>query len=244
MSRCKVLIGYPSQDKVHVGFMNSICEMITAIHTIPFPKQIGLISYQLMNARGSLLPKMRQDILDRAIRENFTHLLFVDSDQTFPKHILHRWLFLDKPIIAANVVTKEIPANPTARVFMDDVLYGIATTKEKADNKAVEQIDVIGTGVMLINIAAIKDIPRPHFSMVWDNKREQYIGEDWFFCSLLTKCNIPIYIDHAVSWAVGHLGQYKYTHELVALQQHAEGIRADTLQGDIGNEQRSGTTNT
>lgn len=182
------------------------------------------------NQRGSILPQLRQKLVETALSyEGMTHMLFVDSDMDFPRDILHRWLPLNKPIIAANCCTKKIPSNPTARSKVEGNKNGarIFTTPEKAKACEVERVWRIGTGVMLIDLSIFKKVSAPYFPMNWDTQYNDWYGEDWGFCSRVEKQGIPIYVEHSVSWEVKHLGEAEYGHDLVMLQEYQKILKQE-----------------
>jgi hypothetical protein len=172
--------------------------------------------YMVHNKRGSILAQMRQSQLESAIENKATHLLWVDSDQTFPRDLVHRLLERKKQVVAANVATKVIPAAPTARM-RGETLEGtpLYTTPEST---GVVQVWRIGTGVMLIDMNIFKRkelVEGPWFSQYWNTDLGSYVGEDWAFCDRLEEAGVKIYVDQDVSKEVGHLGILEYGHDLV-----------------------------
>ena len=68
---------------------------------------------------------------------------------------------------------------------------------------------------MLIKLEILKKIPKPWFLVTYDIEEDEFTGEDWFFCGVLEKAGIEIFIDHDLSKHVGHMGTLEYTHNLV-----------------------------
>ncbi len=146
--------------------------------------------------------------MQQGLDEGFSHLLFLDCDQTFPSSTMRRLLVHKKPVVAANVATKGFPTKPTAR-RVGDLVY---TTE---NSKGLEQVDRVGTGIMMIDLSIMSSIPKPWFSASSVAEDGEQYGEDWWFCQQLEKSGIPIYIDHDLSWEVGHLGEFEYCHRHV-----------------------------
>jgi len=71
-------------------------------------------SYVLMTSQGSMLVQQRHSLVERALRQNPTHILFIDSDMEFPADTLNRLLAADKDIVGANCTTRAMPPEPTA----------------------------------------------------------------------------------------------------------------------------------
>jgi hypothetical protein len=51
--------------------------------------------------------------------------------------------------------------------------------------------------------------------MTYKPEVDAYQGEDWNMCEALEKAGVPIYVDHDLSKRIGHVGTFKYTHEVV-----------------------------
>ncbi len=214
----QVMIAIPSGPFWHAEFAMGVTLMMldTMIYDTP---GWGNITVSLKNIRGSIIWKQRTDLIQAAIKEGNTHLLFIDTDQVAPANTIRRLIHHKKPIVACNVAIKQVPTMPTARKLNDGQMEPVFTT---AESRGLEEVYRIGTGVMLIDLAIMKDVPMPWFKVSWDKEGGEQYGEDWWFCMQLEKQGIPIYIDHDLSWEIGHIGQLTYKHEHVDPQLIAE----------------------
>lgn len=209
----KVMIGVPSQNSWHPDFGLSLFNAGVSL------MQSGIKGYdgtklRMFNKRGSILPQLREGIFIHAVQQSVDYLLMVDADQTFPANTIQRLAFHGKPVVAANVVTKMLPASPTARKkSYKDPIKGEKVYTDP-DSTGLEQVWRVGTGVMLIHIPSVKNIEAPRFNLEW-RVDDDFIGEDWYFCAKLEKAGIPIFIDHDLSKLVGHIGNFTYTHDYV-----------------------------
>lgn len=183
------------------------------------------MQFKIFNKRSSLLPKSRQELLSDAIGAGCDYALFIDTDQTFPSNLLYGLLRHNKAVVACNIVTKSIPASPTARGPNAKWLGGDVIFTDPS-SKGLQKVWRIGTGVMLVDLEILKKIPKPWFSVVWDERINDFNGEDWFFCEVLEKHGIELFIDHDLSKHIGHMGKLEFTHELVGevVRQEAEQI--------------------
>jgi hypothetical protein len=68
---------------------------------------------------------------------------------------------------------------------------------------------------MLLRKSVIEQIPNSAWNMVYREDKDTYQGEDWAFCAECERLGIPIYVDHALSRKVGHVGNLEYTHDYV-----------------------------
>jgi hypothetical protein len=170
----------------------------------------------LIHMKGSILPRSRKDAVKSALKLKADYLLFVDSDQGFPRDTLHRLMRHKKAIVGANVATKTIPANPTARLKPgpNDPGYGTLCYTDP-NSTGLEKVWRIGCGVTLFSMAVFHQVGIKHFGMMWKDEMEDYQGEDWTLMEEVERRGIEIYVDHDLSKEVIHYGWFEYTHEMV-----------------------------
>ena len=218
--KLKLFIAVPSQHIWEATFGMSLVFMTNSLAAHPVEGYKD-IEYQVFNKRGSLLANMRQTLLERALKEDFTHLLFLDSDQTFPPDLVHRLLAHDKQVVACNIATKKLPPDPTAR---QQSLTDRAGQLVYSHNQAgLEKVWRVGTGIMLLRLNLFKrpGMQPPWFDQRWNEGLNSYVGEDWGFCEKLQKAGVSIYVDHDVSKEVKHVGPLDYGHDLIAMHQQS-----------------------
>ena len=204
-----VTIGIPSQETWHAKFGMSLLLMFLDSMTQEVP-EIGKIErVRIHNIQGSTIWQQRHQLIQLALEDESTHLLFLDCDQTFPPSTLRRLLFHRKAIAACNIATKQIPSIPTARKLVNGTPMPVFTTPE---SKGIERVWRIGTGIMLVDLSIIDALDEPWFKVSSSDEGEHY-GEDWWFCQQVEKAGFHIYIDHDLSWQVGHIGNLVYGHE-------------------------------
>ncbi len=207
-----VCVAIPSLEDWKAKFGISLAGIVAV-----FSMQIGAARSQnlrLFTKQGSILPKMRHELVDYAMKDGCSHLFFVDSDMEFPTNTLRNLLTREKKVIAANCAIKLFPSAPTARVFDPNNDRGkLLFTRE--NSHGVQQVWRIGTGVMLLDLQALAFLPPPWFQVTWREDAKTYEGEDWNFCRSLEEHNVPIFIDHDVSKTIGHLGEMRYDYSLV-----------------------------
>jgi hypothetical protein len=206
-------IAIPSGALWHADFALCLTMMMLALqkHAVPGYTDRGV---KIFNKRTSILPKSRHDLIQDALDAKCSHLLFVDTDQTFPAFLVHQLAAHDKRVIGCNIATKSIPASPTARNYNPNWVGGDLVYSDP-DSTGIEQVWRLGCGVMLIDLTIISQLRKPYFAVEWHEGMNDFIGEDWFFCQRLEEKAIPIYVDHDLSKQVGHVGSMTYTHDLV-----------------------------
>ena len=212
MRHLRILVVVPSGSHWVADFATSLISLVASFANTPVP---GYTSHELRvaNIKGSILPKSRLNGLKAAKAADATHLLFLDSDHTFRPDLLHKLLAAGKDVVAANCVTKCLPAMTTARLKSADP-QGEPVYSDPS-SAGLQKVWRVGTGVMLLSRKAFEQIPHDAFAMMYKEEADTYQGEDWTMCEALEKAGVPIYVDHAVSRSVGHVGMLNFTHDYV-----------------------------
>ncbi len=217
-----VVIGVPSTQYWSADFGMSISMLMAYVSERRIAPDARSQRVYLNNVKGSILPKLRQDIANNALQRGATHVLFIDSDMTFPKDTLTKLLSRKQRVIAANCVAKAMPARTTARLA-DGTEGGVPVLS--AGRQGIERVWRVGTGVMLVETSVFREIPPPHFIIGWNDKEQAYVGEDWSFCAKLEEAGIPIFVDHGISNKIEHVGEFRYNHVCVVSEEEAEAVR-------------------
>jgi hypothetical protein len=202
----------PSGDMVHADFMVSLNQMITYIFTTPFTKDECTI--RVTNLRGSLIHMSREEMVATALLGGATHILFLDSDMTFPEDAFHRLFSRNEPLVAANYVKRCLPTSPNAVTLMSQPLFTLP------DSTGLEECQSVGAGLMLIKAEVFESMPRPWFDTYWfedDEGNRRMIGEDVYFCHKAKAAGFKTMIDHDVSQNVGHVGTFEFIHPMAQI---------------------------
>lgn len=223
-----VIVGVPSMQTLHTR--SALC--LQALMNYVLVAKVGDYKTQkarLSNARGSILANLRVDIVRSALEHKASHVLWLDSDQTYPKETLHRLIARDVDVVAANIATKRIPAQPTARrrPVGNEPNSGMPVYTDP-DSPPMEKVWRVGTGVMLVKTRVYEKTGLNVFGQPWREDWQKYQGEDWSMCEAIENAGFDIWVDHELSRQVGHLGEYEYTHDVVGeiVRQEVEDVAA------------------
>ena len=159
-----------------------------------------------------MLSQVRQSLLRATLaKTEATHMLWLDSDMKFPPDTLHRLLLHGKKFVAAQGVTKKIPAEPVAQALDGTRCFS------DPEKSGLEEVRHVGLAVALLRvIQGLRVMQPPHFTMDWIEERSAYAGEDVFFCHRLrSELDMKLYVDHDLSREIGHIGTLEYNHSLV-----------------------------
>lgn len=200
ISKTKVYIAICSCRDWKPQFGASLCGMINAVHRSERIENIYLNSLQ----GTSVLPRARQLAIDDAIKGEFSHILMLDDDMKFPPDLLDSLLSREKPIIGVNYVRKQAGNATPMTCGMDG---SVLSSKDKS---GVEKVGWIGCGAVLLDLSVIRYYEKPLFEMRWMPERNDFIGEDYYFCMKAHQYGTEIHIDHDVSNKCAHIGDFAY----------------------------------
>lgn len=195
-----VAICIPCRDMIHSIFSYNLIQLVQYSNTL------GIKTNVFMNT-GSLLPKQRQTLATDAIEKNYSHILWLDSDMSFPVTILETLLSHNTDIIACNYSTRSTPFKGVAykEIGNWDSWLGFNILGNR-----IEEVEAIGMGCMLTSTKVYKSLPRPWFEISWSEKYNDYIGEDFYFCNKLREHGYSILVDNILSRQISHIGQTKF----------------------------------
>src|SRR5690349_13298132 len=99
LPQARILVGVPCGDQVQAMMAFSLARMMayTAL-TIVGPRQ-PVEWLKVFFVPGTLIAPQRRDIAATALAQDATHILWIDSDTTFPKDALNRLLARNKDYI-------------------------------------------------------------------------------------------------------------------------------------------------
>lgn len=232
MKTIKVAICVPCYGDPKFKFMHSLLNM--TIYSLSHANlmvdgewvQLELDTYMVS---CSMLTESRHTLVAAAVSWDADYMLCLDADHVFPPDTLMRLLAHGLPVVGCNYPRRVTPTAPTAAGDSDDEdspSHLIYTTKEKAEAKEVEECAHMGFGVLLINMKVFEALQHhaervgdgnmlPLFAFEPSPNKAGMTGEDVFFFKKLAAAGITPFIDHALSWEVGHC------YEIVLTNAHA-----------------------
>ena len=194
----RLAIGGPTRDTVPAAFAVDLAQLYA--HT----RERGPWATVTVGFLTSTYIHMgREYFLEACLLQGATHVLWLDTDMTFPPETaLRLWHHEQSGMVGCNYPTRDGSGRFTAR--RDGRL--IETTEASV---GLEHVDAIGFGVVLMRTDLLAGLPRPWFRHGL-NATDGDIGEDLMFCRALKAAGHQIYIDHDLSKEVGHIGQSIY----------------------------------
>lgn len=207
LKKRKIGIGFPSPDLIDVGFHNSLIQLIT--------QTSQYVSLGLTNAVSSRIAVNRNTIVENARQLGATDILWADSDSVFPPHGLMQLLMHDKDIACATTCRRR--GNDRSPVAVPVDLASIQPQQRLVKMKQ------IGLPFMLTKISVFDKLDElglapnkvyfaePPRQWMRDKGYEApgtdgLMGEDEYWCHLVTKAGFDIWCDMELSMQIGHAG--------------------------------------
>jgi len=196
----RLAIGGPTRDTVPASFAVDLAQLFEHTSTRG-PWDTVTVGFK----SATYIHMGREYFLEDSIRQGATHVLWLDTDMSFPRETA-LWLALhDTPIVGCNYLTRH--GNNSWTAMRDG--QRIATTPETT---GLEAVDAMGFGVVLMRTDLVVSMGRPRFRHGL-NEREGDIGEDIMFCRSVRASGQEIFIDHDLSKRIGHIGQYNFQYQ-------------------------------
>ncbi len=128
---------------------------------------------------------------------NITHLCMIDDDMTFDSDALAKLLAHDVDICGVLAFKRRPDYQPCVyRKKEDGNHYPILP-------EVFQEVDVVGTGMILIKIEVLKKLKFPWFTTFYDEKGVHW-SVDFVFCKNAKKAGFRIFVDPSTE--IGHLG--------------------------------------
>ena len=180
----KLLVAVPTVDYVHAEFMKCLVELITQLHRDGVDADVKIVG-------GTLVYIARNKIARYAINENYTHVLWLDSDMTFGPGIVDDLLFCGKDMVCGAFVGRRPPYGPCVYTSISEF------PMEKVREFGTEPFRVAGCGfaAVLTKVDLLREV-QLRFGNCF-NPTEKY-GEDLAFCDRVTQLGKEIWCEPTV----------------------------------------------
>lgn len=201
----KIGLCIPHTGAVSMRFTESLAALTgyTASLTIDYNGRPERAVLALFGERDGPLDFKRVNGARRALAWGADYLLFLDSDHVFPPDSLIRLMARDQALIGCNYPTRR-QGRPTAYAFDKSP---VATTKAKVEQDEVEAVAGIGLGLCLVKAPVFAAVKQPWFQTRISEDGDVACGEDAHFCNRVRAAGIPVLVDHALSWRIGHVDE-------------------------------------
>lgn len=201
MRKNRVFIAVPSGDMVQARFTASLVGLLAI--SLHHAEEMDLEIYY-GNQISSRITENRNTLVKMAEEKDATHILFIDSDMTFPAGALLELLTHDRDIIGATASKRrEEDAGKAIGITLkpDDVVSNLG-------NRLVP-MQLMGLPFTLIKMDVFKKLVKPYFAEPFDHNGD-VVPEDNFFYINAFRAGFEILCDTALSMQMGHWGVKEY----------------------------------
>jgi len=188
----KIAICTPVHGDTKGAFTASLAEMLIFTLAQPNPP---IIRY--FQRSSSMLPVVRCDLVDAALRDEADYILWVDCDHTFPPDTLMRLLAHEVHVVAVNF-RRRLPPH--------DVVARDAQGRAIGAGPGLVKASQAGLGLCLMRTAIFQDITPPLFEFRID-KHGTITGEDAVLFGKILQAGFDIHVDAALSAECGHIAE-------------------------------------
>jgi hypothetical protein len=199
----KIALCLPIHGSAKPGFVQSLARLIQFTMAAEIDGPDGRVRPELDTFMFSCanIAYSRRHLARLALRWGAEWLLWLDADQIFPPDTLLRLLMRGRAIVGANIRRRDAGAVlPTAATLKQGVMAPLLPGGED-----IEEVLFIGFGVCLVHRQVFERIGQPFFHDTIDADGFGLVGEDVNFCNAARKAGFRVYVDHALSWHVGHV---------------------------------------
>ena len=197
----KLLIGIPTLDYVHSEFMRCLIALIQRL------RDDG-INFDVDIESGTLVYIARDRIAHKAINDNYTHVLWLDSDMIFNADLLDDLMFSGEAFVSGIYHARR-------KGYASCIFKGIDPKRkiERFDEYPNETFKIAGCGFgcVLIETEILKTVCHKYGTCF---NPLPSMGEDLAFCKRCTDMGYTIWCEPSVICGhIGHITIYPEDHE-------------------------------
>jgi hypothetical protein len=204
----RLAICLPQGEMVRSEYATALSNMLLRIGA----DNAGIQDVSIIAVRSSQISRNRQAIAERAIeKRRATHLIWIDSDHSFPPDTAHRLLAHERPYVGINATTRNRPIQATAWKRRGERLQ---TTQH---SKGLERAWRIGLGIAVIEARVFEAMSKPWFLVEWIDKDDggYFCGEDSYFCEKAKASGFSPMVDHDLTKETTHIGPVGWSSDLL-----------------------------
>jgi len=202
----RVLVGMPVLGDIKA---ESTASLVGYYRNCRYPSQIRL-------SRNTYTHYARNKLVWEAVEARATHLMFIDSDMSFPVDGVDKLIERGLDIVGGLYFKRVVPIHPIAKLIKNKAVVDMKF-EEIPTLKEPFKVDAVGTGFMLINVDVFKKMDPPFFFHTTPKEfglteipfPDNEVGEDVAFCLKAKKLGFDIWVDPTIK--LGHIGERIYT---------------------------------
>ena len=187
----KLLIAVPCMDYMHADFVNSLLKLCQHL-------QREGINYHTEILSGTLVYLARNKLANKAVNEEYTHILFLDSDMVFDETLVETLTFCGKDFVCGAFQSRRAPYG--------SCIFSSLKPVRRVKEYGIEPFQVEGCGMActMISTEILKEV-QSTYGNPFDPAIIEDItfGEDTAFCWRARKCGFEIWCEPTAR--IGHI---------------------------------------
>lgn len=204
IDRFHLHICIPSSGYCRTKFALCLSLLVACVARTPLHDGILEQTVQVHLMEGSCISQNRETLVQDALADGASHILFIDDDMRFSPDCLYSLARHDLPIVGCNYPFRKKDADFTAVDLQGNRL---PVTEEAT---GVQEVWSMGFGFCLIQRAVFEAVQHPWFGIYWINHRDKFSTEDAPFMKAARDAGFRSYVDHDASKLIGHVGIFEY----------------------------------
>ena len=164
----RLLIAIPTTDYVPADFVKSLAKL---------QQELGRrgAAYDVEVQSGTLVYIARNRLANKAINENYTHVLWIDSDMVFGEKVLEDLMDVEKEMVCGAFVSRRPPYGPCIYSSIEEN----AIEKVKEFGNRPFRVDGCGFAMVLTSVELLQAVTQKFGTCF---QPTPYYGEDLAFC--------------------------------------------------------------
>lgn len=187
----KLLIAVPCMDYMHVDFVQSLLKLCQHL-------QREGVRYHTEIQSGTLVYLARNKLANKAVNEEYTHILFLDSDMVFDETLVETLTFCGKDFVCGAFQSRRAPYG--------SCIFSSLKPVRRVKEYGIEPFQVEGCGMActMISTEILKKV-QSTYGNPFDPAIIEDItfGEDTAFCWRARKCGFEIWCEPTAR--IGHI---------------------------------------
>ena len=187
----KLLIAVPCMDYMHVDFVQSLLKLCQHL-------QREGVRYNTEIQSGTLVYLARNKLANKAVNEEYTHILFLDSDMVFDENLVETLTFCGKDFVCGAFQSRRAPYG--------SCIFSSLKPVRRVKEYGIEPFQVEGCGMActMISTEILKEV-QSTYGNPFDPAIIEDItfGEDTAFCWRARKCGFEIWCEPTAR--IGHI---------------------------------------
>ena len=178
----RLLIAVPCTDYMHADFVASLLKLTKHLDREGIKHDVDI-------RPGSLVYYARNQLACKAINENYTHMLFIDSDMVFDENIVETLMFSGKDFVCGAFQGRRRP-------FSSCVYKKLPNEKVEEYGMVPFRIEGCGMAMTMISTEILKEV-QSKYGACFDPARIDGMtyGEDLAFCWRVNKIGMEMWCD-------------------------------------------------